>query len=153
MNGKHIGWVFYMPMEQIAESVWKAETWQNLVWAGKYWARNVISLLIRHDWLMSLFAKNRAFLLISIFTNNNFTLLNCISVLPVGLSPFFLANFSYRYDSPYMAFSLLVCVIPFLFKEENKHFIISSVISLFFMCISYQASSGIYIVTSYLFWG
>ncbi len=96
------------------------------------------------------FISLASFFLISIFTNNNFTLLNCISVLPVGLSPFFLANFSYRYDSPYMAFSLLVCVIPFLFKEENKHFIISSVISLFFMCISYQASSGIYIVLAVL---
>ncbi len=96
------------------------------------------------------FISIASFFIISIFTENNFSILNCFAILPVGLFPFYLSNFSYRYDSPYMAFSVLVCVIPFLFHKNLKHFYISSILCLFLMCISYQASSGIYIFLAVL---
>lgn len=97
-----------------------------------------------------LFISLASFFIISIFTDNNFSFFKCFAILPVGLYPFYLSNFSYRYDSPYMAFSVLVCVIPFLFYKDIKQFIISSIICLFLMCISYQASSGIYIILAVL---
>ena len=43
-----------------------------------------------------------------------------IGVLPLGLSPYFLECFSYKYDSPYMALSVLSSVFPLLFINEKK---------------------------------
>jgi hypothetical protein len=69
-----------------------------------------------------------------------------IAALPIGLSPYFMENYSYKYDSPYMALSVLFSVIPFLFYKENAVYIITSFLCLLGMCISYQSSSGIYII-------
>lgn len=85
-----------------------------------------------------------SFFLIYIF-NKKFTFISCLASLPVGLFPYILSNISYRYDSPYMAFSVLVSIIPFLFFDDNKTFIFTSLVCLLLMCTSYQSSSGIYI--------
>lgn len=76
-----------------------------------------------------------------------------LAVLPlvvstiIGLNPWFLQNVSFRFDSPYMALSILASFAPFLWWEKNKKtFFIMSIIGIFFMCNTYQASSGIYIV-------
>ena len=75
-----------------------------------------------------------------------------IAVIPVGLSPFFLSNLSYKFDSPYMALSIFVSIVPFLFYKdnvkikENLLFLISSIISSLLMATTYQASSGIFLV-------
>ena len=66
--------------------------------------------------------------------------------LPVGLSPYFLQCFSYKFDSPYMALSVFASIIPFIFADNYKSFSIASVIGLLIMCMTYQASSGIYII-------
>ena len=78
------------------------------------------------------------------------TLSNIISVLFVGISPYFLSCFSYKYDSLYMALSILVSIVPFVFyKSENKNRIydilysISIILGTIIMCTTYQASSGI----------
>lgn len=97
-----------------------------------------------------IFIAIASFFVISIFTNNRFSIFSCIASIPIGLFPFFLSNFSYRYDSPYMALSLCISIIPFLFVKEQKNFIISSIICLLIMCTSYQASSGIYIFMAVL---
>jgi hypothetical protein len=91
-----------------------------------------------------------SFFTISIFSDNNFSIKLTIASLPIGLFPYFLSNYAYRYDSPYMAFSLCVCIIPFLFYKDFTNYIISSILCLFLMCISYQASSGIYIFMAVL---
>ena len=83
-------------------------------------------------------------------TNEKMGYLACLASLPIGLYPYFLSNFSYRYDSPYMALSIFACVLPFVFKSQTRDYIIASVIGLFAMCTSYQASSGIYIVMAVL---
>lgn len=68
-----------------------------------------------------------------------------IAVLPLGLSPYFLECLSYKFDSPYMALSILVSVIPFLFlKYGLPLYGIVSVAGCLSMCLLYQASSGIY---------
>lgn len=40
------------------------------------------------------------------------------AVVPLGLSPWFLECFSYKFDSPYMALSVLASVIPFIFGRR-----------------------------------
>ncbi|MCM1144937.1 MAG: glucosyltransferase domain-containing protein [Blautia sp.] len=62
-----------------------------------------------------------------------------------ALAPYFLGMISYKFDSPYMALSFLVCVIPFLFYEKSpKLYAVVSVFCLLMMCTTYQASSGVY---------
>jgi hypothetical protein len=73
-----------------------------------------------------------------------------IAALPIGLSPYFMENYSYKYDSPYMALSVLFSLVPFLFYKNNVVYIVTSFIFLLGMCISYQSSSGIYILMAAL---
>ncbi len=91
-----------------------------------------------------------SFFIIGIFSDNNYSIKLCISSLPLGLFPYFLSNFSYRYDAPYMALSLCISIIPFLFIDDLQNYIISSIICNFVMCTSYQASSGIYVFMAIL---
>jgi hypothetical protein len=63
-----------------------------------------------------------------------------------GLSPYFLGCFSYKFDAPYMALSVLASIIPFIFVESPVAFLSISVVSLLVMCMTYQASSGIYVL-------
>lgn len=89
--------------------------------------------------LLNLFDKNKKLNFFSI-----------IAVLFIGLNPFFLECISYKYDSPYMAFSILVSIIPFIFYKKVLNiknqipFIITSIVGTLLMCMSYQASSGIF---------
>ena len=75
------------------------------------------------------------------------TFLNLISVIPLGLSPYFLACLSFKFDAPYMALSILASVFPFLFYDkENKRnwkFSIITFLGTLVMCTTYQAASGI----------
>lgn len=70
---------------------------------------------------------------------------NSIAVLPMGLSPYFLECFSYKYDSPYMALSVLASVLPLLLQEQGLFiYFAASVAGSAAMCMTYQASSGIF---------
>jgi hypothetical protein len=71
------------------------------------------------------------------------TLLAGLSII---ISPYFLENLSYKFDAPYMGLSLLFSVLPFLFTPSRRAFVFSSVASICLMCITYQASSGIYVL-------
>lgn len=70
-----------------------------------------------------------------------------IAVTPLGLCPYFLECLSYQYDAPYMALSVLCAVLPFLFRRKSRglYFTIT-IISLLIMCVTYQASAGIFLV-------
>jgi hypothetical protein len=67
-----------------------------------------------------------------------------LASIPVGLSPYFLSCLSYKFDSPYMALSVLASIVPFLCTGSRLAFIASSIAGLLVMCMTYQASSGIY---------
>ncbi|RDU64791.1 glucosyltransferase domain-containing protein [Helicobacter sp. MIT 14-3879] len=69
-----------------------------------------------------------------------------LSSLSIGLNPYYLQNLSYKFDSPFMALSVLSSIFPFLFLRYKKLFIITSFLSLLIMLTSYQASSGVYII-------
>lgn len=78
---------------------------------------------------------------------NNIPWYGILCILPMTLSPYFLECFSFKFDSPYMALSVLGSVLPFLWWRGKIHnFLIMSFVGLFLMCNTYQASSGIYIV-------
>jgi hypothetical protein len=85
-------------------------------------------------------------LLVYALNKGKITITGLLASIPLGLSPYFLMCLSYKYDAPYMALSVLTSVIPFLFMENRRAFIASSVFALWAMCMSYQASSGIYIM-------
>lgn len=87
--------------------------------------------------------------------NKKITFINIISVIPIGLSPYFLECISYKFDSPYMALSILSSILPFLFfgKEIKEKFIFSlaTIVGTIIMCTTYQAASGIIpLVTMFL---
>lgn len=83
-----------------------------------------------------------------------YTLWSIIAVLPMGLSPYFLECFSFKFDSPYMAISVLASIVPIIFIKCKKIvYAISSVLGMLIMCMTYQASSGIYpMVVLFLAW-
>ncbi|MDR2963303.1 MAG: glucosyltransferase domain-containing protein [Bacteroidales bacterium] len=75
------------------------------------------------------------------------TLYLLLATLPIGLSPNFLGCMSFKFDAPYMALSVLASVFPFLFMHRNHWLFLGiSVISLLIMLMTYQASSGIFIM-------
>ena len=97
-----------------------------------------------------------SYLLAFIVTEGKITLISVIASTCAGITPYFLANFSYKYDCPYMAMSLLFGILPFLFTEKRIEYIFVSIMSLLLVCTSYQAANSIYIImaifTAYKMW-
>lgn len=63
----------------------------------------------------------------------------------MGVTPYFAECMSYKFDSPFMALSVLASVIPFVFYKDSKlGFYGTTVIGTMVMCTTYQASSGIF---------
>lgn len=89
-------------------------------------------------------------ILIYVFTEREkYTVWNMLAVLPLGIAPYFLQCWSYKFDAPYMALSVLASIFPFLFvRYGNKYYFITSVIGCLIMCMTYQASSGIYVIVT-----
>jgi hypothetical protein len=85
-------------------------------------------------------------LLVYALNNGKITVIGLLASVPLGLSPYFLSCLSYKYDAPYMALSVLASIIPFIFRESKRAFAASSIFALWAMCMSYQASSGIYVM-------
>ena len=81
----------------------------------------------------------------SITEKKHFSVWYLIAAVPMGLSPYFLECFSYKYDSAVMGLSVLFAVLPLLFASdsEGKYIFISALCTIL-MCMSYQASAGIY---------
>lgn len=90
-------------------------------------------------------------LLVYILCDKKLTLRNLFASIPLGLSPYFLECFSFKFDSPYMALSVLFSIVPFLYLENIISFALVSVVGLTCMLMSYQAASGIYIIIAVFF--
>lgn len=88
---------------------------------------------------------------------HSFTFWEYTSVAILGLSPYFLECISYKYDSPYMALSILASVFPMLFYNKKYiFFIIATMLSIIIVCTTYQASLGIFpmfaIIMTFVMW-
>lgn len=65
----------------------------------------------------------------------------------LGLCPYTIACFVYKFDAPCMALALFATVFPFLFYfSKRSTFFGASLICLLIMWTSYQAYSGVYVV-------
>ena len=86
-------------------------------------------------------------ILLYLFKKDKILITSIISCLLIGLNPYFLECISYKFDSPYMALSILASVFPFIFYNVNKKynilFALINFICTLIMCMTYQASSGI----------
>lgn len=81
----------------------------------------------------------------SVSEKQKFSVWDLAALVPLGISPYFLACISFKYDSPYMALSILVSVIPILFlKCGTIRYLCAIIIGILMMCATYQASSGIF---------
>ena len=96
--------------------------------------------------IAAIFIAIASVLLVYIISDGKVTKTALFLALPIGLSPYFLECFSYKFDSPYMALSVLASIVPFLFMRNYSVFSVSSIILLLIMCMTYQASSGIYVI-------
>lgn len=102
-------------------------------------------------------ALSSAILLYILMEKKTFSIWGIIAVLPLGLSPYFLECISYKYDSPYMALSILASIFPFILYSSGYIFYsIASFIGTIIMCTTYQAASGIYpmivVLLCFIFW-
>lgn len=77
----------------------------------------------------------------------DFSFWHLAALVPLGLCPYFLACISYKYDAPYMALSVLVSVVPLLFREKRYVWYTAAVfLCTVAMCTTYQAASGIFLM-------
>jgi len=83
-------------------------------------------------------------LLVYVLGNKKLTAVQLLASIPLGLSPYFLECLVFKFDAPYMALSILACIVPFLFIRHKKAFLFCSIVSLLIMCTTYQAASGMY---------
>jgi len=82
-----------------------------------------------------------------VISEKKLTRLGVLLAAFLGLSPFFLECFAFKFDSPYMALSILASIFPFLFAFKNKMlFFATSFLGLLIMLTTYQLSSGVYIM-------
>ena len=92
-----------------------------------------------------------AFIFAYTATKGKLTWLSCIAVLPIGLSPYFLENLTFKFDAPYMALAVVFGIIPFIFINNKKAFVTVSFLSVLGTCLTYQSASGVYIVLTIFF--
>jgi hypothetical protein len=138
------------------------DTWRSIGYANHtfHWNRHAADLLskIVHTGSMIadispltqilavLLLAMATVLLVYVLCDKKIKTIALFAALPFGLSPYFLENISFKFDSPYMALSILLSIVPFIFTESKKIFCFVSVIALILMCSTYQASSGIFLL-------
>lgn len=85
--------------------------------------------------------------------NDKLNYLPLLASTAIGLSPYYLENMSYKYDSIYMTIAVFSTIFPFLFLHKTRLFIVLSVLSLLLMYTTYQTANGIFIISSLLYSG
>ena len=83
-----------------------------------------------------------------------FDFIGVVASLPLGLSPHFLHNLSYKFDSLTMSMALFFAIMPFLFQSNRRVFCVVSVVSIICSFMLYQAANATYIILSlyFAFW-
>ena len=142
----------YNYRDDVGRVLWAFDGWQNF---GRI-TSNTLSHIIHADYYLRdispltqiiaviLMVISSMVLLHVVRGKKKLGLLDAISVLPLGLFPYFLCCFSYKYDSPYMALSVLVSILPLAIRKQGKLFYLTSFVCSLLMCTTYQASSGLF---------
>lgn len=128
----------------------------DFAWSYSRWGSEIASWLVQGSkhltdlglttHILTAFIMTIASVIVVFSINRKLDWFPTIGSALLGLNPWFLQCISFRFDSPYMALSVLVSVIPFLWWKKLKSFFIVSVIGIFLMCNFYQPTSGIYII-------
>ena len=87
-----------------------------------------------------------AVILLYTFTNRTrFSVYEYIAATILALNPYFLECLSYKFDSPFMALSILGAVFPILFRcSKPIIYFLSVFIGTLVVCTTYQAALGIF---------
>lgn len=94
---------------------------------------------------VSIVALAGIILIYVVYGRRVFTIWEILALIPLGLNPYFLECISYKFDSPFMALSILGAVVPLLYKgKETWEYILAVSIGTVVVCTSYQAASGIF---------
>lgn len=96
--------------------------------------------------VLSCVAFSLSYIFSSFAGENRIRKRNALASIIVVFNPYFLQCMSYKYDAVGMALSVLFSIIPFLFLGRKELFFISSFICVLLTYLSYQSSSGIYIL-------
>ena len=96
-------------------------------------------------------------LLYVVYERKSFGIWELIALIPLGLNPYFLECISYKFDSPFMALSILAAVFPLLLRNSTMwKYILAVAIGTILMCTTYQAASGIFpmvvVLLSFMIW-
>lgn len=84
--------------------------------------------------------------LVYVILGDQFSYFAVIAASILGINPWALQMMSFRFDSPYMALSVLFSIVPFLFWSQKRSlFFGASLVGVFLMCNTYQPASGIYL--------
>ncbi|MFM0844075.1 glucosyltransferase domain-containing protein [Streptococcus suis] len=80
-----------------------------------------------------------------LYKRKAFTIWEVVALVPLGLNPFFIVNLSYKFDAPFMAFSLLAVVFPLVFRFASaRWYVLACFLGSLLVLTSYQASFGIF---------
>ena len=94
---------------------------------------------------MVIMALSAVLALVILYDRIEFSLMEVLSMIPLGLNPYFLECVSFRFDAPYMAISVLGGIVPLvLYKQKNTQYILASILGTIAVCTSYQPATGIY---------
>lgn len=84
-------------------------------------------------------------LLYVVYERKSFSLWELLALVPLGTNPYFLQCISFKFDSPFMALSILASIAPLLLRNSSSwKYILSIVMGTLVLCTTYQASSGIF---------
>lgn len=122
---------------------------------GDEWLTDISPLT---QWVAALIMAYAAVLLLYILTEktelNGWTL---AAAVPLGLCPYFLECYSYKFDAPYMALSVLAAIAPLLYRDRHPvKFGIAAFAGTLIVCLTYQSATGIFpllvVLLAFLMW-
>ncbi|MGM9549362.1 MAG: glucosyltransferase domain-containing protein [Faecousia sp.] len=94
---------------------------------------------------MLLMAVSGILMLYIVYGRTAFSGWELAALIPLGLNPYFLGCVSFRFDAPYMAFSVLSAVVPLLYRNRSTAaYLLASMLGILAVCTSYQAATGIF---------
>lgn len=124
-----------------------------------------LSNLVHMDWYLTdvspfpqilaavLLAAAGVLMIHAISEKEEISIWNLTAALPLGLSPYFLECFSYKFDSPYMALSVFFSIVPILWsKRGGWSLLLAAALGTLGMCCTYQAAAGIFPMLVLLLW-
>lgn len=143
----------YNYRDDLRRVAWGKKGWDNY---GRYISNSLSTLIHGDSYLMDVSPLSQMIAVILtaaagviiwhfVSEKKKFSAWDLAALAPLGLSPYYLGCISFKYDSPYMALSILASVMPILFfKYGYARYLLAVIIGNLIMCTTYQASSGIF---------